>query len=352
MENINVTSIESGILYGTPKKVKISKWEQLVKNSEEINRKKEENQFNTKIKPEWELIGISDSIVKATNAAKPIRIVSEGKNRAEEKWSGFRKKDLYDELQDSYNYELGDENISSQLEDYYPNQSFLYAADEVFGNNNDIKDEKKEDYFAADENKETKDNDYSQLEEVIKKALDETAEKEVPQSYDNKDSEMDLAELEAMVSAALNTSHIDDYAEDKDSYYSASDNSELAQLMQRIADLSAEEESIDKTNNQLDNDINGLKGIVNGIKSEKETMLKVSIANANKIAALKEARIKSKYQTQEAKKAQKKELKETWFAEDAEDSKIKKHEEDIRKMLEELENQSDKYNDNQFGMMK
>lgn len=302
MDNIETKKIESGITVNAAKKVKISNWNELVKNAKElsanINFSKVDNQSN------WDLVSISDSVA-LNNASKPIRIIGSGVDQARKSWDNYRHANNINSFNDvPTNIIDTDENvansenemgISNNLKDFGYNEDFSSAVENVVEQptfepyNFEVprfdeyeKEETNDQEITTVNNDEQYDDaiEYSEIEHMVEEAMKEseiTAQKQ--------DNEEEKYNLEDMVRNSL-----DEYQINKDNNSEKATNVSFSAENLQINDIMKEITELTESNNNLKGNIASIKDrnikmqkSIDAIERETKEYEEASLRNAREL---------------------------------------------------------------------
>ena len=281
MDNIVATKIENGVVVNSAKKVKISKWDELVKNAQKVDTKVDSNSIDVKpslsTKPEWEVVNTSFENVDVERNAKPIRVAEDSFNNIEQKGNKVRE-DNYTEVPEvDYSVPTFDYEENKTLEDYGYSEDFSKAVEDVVNNSNleefnepEFEIPKFEEYEQENTTKpemvnaEKEDNN---LEEIIRKALDESLKPELEKREEPSFEEKEESKVE----------------EEKQEVGISANNLQINDLMQELAQLSEANDSLKGSIASLENRNVKMKKSIDGIEKETKNYDEMSLKNAKEL---------------------------------------------------------------------
>lgn len=279
MENIKATNIERGIVINPSKKVKISKWEELMKNANEFIKKvdleKNNSLPNLIDEPNWEVVTNSFENVEVEKNAKPIRIASQGYNNMEIRGNKVREDNDIEMSNVDYSIPTFDYSENKTLEDYGYSEDFSKAVESTIDSYNidntpepNFEIPKFEEYEKEDNSeieistpKEEKGNDLD-FEEMIRKALDETLKKE---EVINKEAPKFIEE------------------ENKEENNFPAGTLQINDIMQELAQLSESNDSLKGSIQTLKNRNIKMEKSIEGIENETKNYDEISLKNAKEL---------------------------------------------------------------------
>ena len=239
MLNIEATKIKKGITFNSygSKRVKISNFEELVKNARElgaeVDSKKVEvpTEWNAEVKPEWELVNMNSEKATAYRDPKAVRIRKDGIENCIEKYGDLRGENIYGNTHevtpenevtsandDDYSNDYSS-NISTDLESFGFSPEFSQATESVVGKENipefNYYEFKPEDFVPeqpsfAEEKEATQDFDFEErrveeeqpsfeednsldgIEAMVREAIEKSKEEETIENDDKKEVSFDF----------------------------------------------------------------------------------------------------------------------------------------------------------------
>lgn len=328
MLNIEATKIEKGIVVNSAKKVKISKFDELTKNAEKVDAKVVtedrdiQPEFNTK--PEWEVVNTNFENVDVERNAKPIRVAEESFNNIEQKGNMAREDNYTEEPDVDYSVPTFDYENEKTLEDYGFTKELSDAVDAVV-NTPEFKEPefeipKFEEYETEENTVENEKDSELDFEEMIKKALDESFEKQETKVEETNFEVEQPKEAEPVYEEKVSIS---------------ASNLQINDLMKELAQLSEANDSLKGSIASIEDRNTKMEKSIAGIENETKNYDEISLINAREL--LLKAR-----EEQQALKAQEenaintgKDLKDRLISADEANLSAKKRSDYLKEMLSE-----------------
>lgn len=306
MVNIEATNIERGVTVNPAKKVKISKWEDLVRNAKEVEPKVDANEktaqpdFDVSVKPEWEVVNTSFENVDVERNAKPIRVANESFNNMELRGSSVREANDIEIPDTDYSVPSFDSEKKESLTDYGYSEVFSDAVENTYSDINtknfvepnfEVPEfdsyEPEENSIEVQNDEKTKDEiqDEVDFEEMIRKALDESYSKE-EKKVEEKENYSEVFEQ-----PKINEEPKYEEVKDTEEFGISASNLQINDLMQELAQLSETNDSlkgsianINDGNMKLERSIAGIERETNSYNEEslrtvRELILKAKEEN-------------------------------------------------------------------------
>ena len=361
MDNLQTTKIKSGITVNAAKRIKISRWDDLINNARKMSASVKSDiadskpDFNKTEKPEWDLVNISDSVVNSVNSPKPIRIMGRGVEQSKKSWDSYRQENIYGGMikndfeavenentaeneMPEYNFNSDyDNSVSSNLEGFGYSEDFSKAVEETVDNTISENKEPQTDFQPLnfevpnfDEYEEhrndniemsTTKNDTFDLEEIVRKALNDSYNKE-----ENKKEINDNEEVNNKVDT---------------------NNLQINDLMMEIAQVYEANTNLEGNINTFNNRNNKMERSINSINKETKDYEELSLKNAREIL------IKAKEKQEMLRKQEEeainlgKDLQERLINADEANLSAKKRSEYLFEMLND-NNYSESYNEETY----
>ena len=310
MDNIEAKKIESGITVNTAKKVKISNWNELVKNSKElaanINFNKVDDQRNLDFESEkkWNLVSISDSVA-LNNSSRRIRIIGSGVEQARKSWDNYRqvnnKVDNFEE-EVSTNIINNEEEVPTNIidnEEEFTNYSNISDGLENFGYTTDfsktVEDVVEQPNFEVPhfevprfdeyEKEETKTYevpeksvDYSEIEHMAEEAIKQVKNNEKIEMEQQENDEVSYNDIEDIA-----RNYLDKPEKTGEENIVTPSNLQINDLMEEITKLSEVNDHLKGSIATIENRNDKIKMSINGIEKETKNYEEMSLRNAKEI---------------------------------------------------------------------
>ena len=362
MENIEATKIESGITVNTAKRVKISNWEELIKNAKELGVKVDspkmdvQPEWNVEAKPEWELVNMNSNEITAYAAAKPIRIIGRGVEQAKDSWDSFRQQNIYSDINDN-KPELTEENveINDNFEEVYNDyDNNIYHELENFGYGDDFakaveqtietpdisvtdKNEKiEEDIYTPDftdiasENNDEKaltkyedmiDNQKT-IEDIVKEALKQPEKVETPVIEETKET-----------TSTISSSSDEEKYYEKDNDSIGINNLEINDLLKEITQISEANDNLKNSIATIENRNEKMLNTYHGIEQETKKYESETLKNAKELLTRTKEEQERLRMREEEVINEGRNIKSNWISADEANLMAKKRNEQLLEML-------------------